>query len=89
MPLVRFTQNIQRHVKCPQQQVAGGCVRDVLNAYFKTNGSARGYVLDDDGSLRHHMAIFIDGKPVTDRQSLSDRVPHDGTVDVMQALSGG
>ena len=89
MPTVRFTQNIQRHVKCPQQAVAGGCVREVLNAYFQSNAPARGYVLDDDGSLRHHMAIFINGKPVTDRQSLSDAVPSDGTVDVMQALSGG
>lgn len=89
MPLVRFTQNIQRHVKCPQQKVTGQSVRDVLNAYFQANAAARGYVLDDDGSLRHHMAIFINGKPVMDRATLSDAVPSDGTVDVMQALSGG
>jgi sulfur-carrier protein len=89
MPLVRFTQNIQRHVSCPQQKVAGRSVRDVLNEYFQSNASARGYVLEDDGSLRHHMAIFINGKPVLDRASLSDAVPNDGTVDVMQALSGG
>jgi molybdopterin synthase sulfur carrier subunit len=89
MPRVRFTQNIQRHVTCPQQNVAGRSVRDVLEAYFQANGPARGYVLDDDGSLRHHMAIFIDGQPVRDRASLSDAVPDDGTIDVMQALSGG
>jgi len=46
-------------------------------------------VLDDQGALRKHMAIFIDGEPVLDRKELADAVPPDGTVDIVQALSGG
>jgi hypothetical protein len=46
-------------------------------------------VLDDQHALRRHIAIFVDGRPLSDRTTLSDAVTADGTVDVMQALSGG
>jgi hypothetical protein len=89
MPLVRFTQNIQRHVACPPREVEGVSLRAALEAYFAGNPAARGYVLDDQGALRKHMAIFINGEPVLDRKELADAVPADGTVDIVQALSGG
>jgi hypothetical protein len=89
MPHVRFTQNIQRHIKCPARTVDGSSVRQVLEAYFAGNQGARGYVLDDQGALRKHMAIFINGEPVLDRIKLADKVPADGTIDIVQALSGG
>lgn len=89
MPQVRFTQSIQRHVACPPRQIRGATLRAVLDGYFATNPTARGYVLDDQGALRKHMAIFIDGQPIHDRTTLSDAVREQGTVDVVQALSGG
>jgi hypothetical protein len=89
MPQIRFTQAIQRHVACPPGKVEGASLRQVLDAYFGGNPMARGYVLDDQGALRKHMAIFINGQPVQDRTKLADAVPADGTVDVVQALSGG
>ncbi len=89
MPTVRFTQNIQRHVVCPTLEVPGGTVRDVLNGYFSIHQQARGYVLDDQGRLRHHMAIFIDGAQLLDRAHLTDPVPAGARVDLVQALSGG
>ena len=89
MPTVRFTQNIQRHVPCPTQEVAGATVREAIENYFRTNEKARGYVLDDQGKLRHHMAAFIDGKQIQDRDNLSDAVPGGATIDLVQALSGG
>jgi hypothetical protein len=89
MPLVRFTQNIQRHVPCPDLEVAGGTVREVLEAYFSRNGQARGYVLDDRDSLRRHMAVYVDGRPLADTRDLSDPVTEESTLDVIQALSGG
>ena len=89
MPTVRFTQNIQRHVPCPTMEVPGETVRQVLEGYFATIPLARGYVLDDQGALRKHMAIFINGEPVLDRAQLADLVPPGGVLDVVQALSGG
>jgi molybdopterin synthase sulfur carrier subunit len=89
MPTVRFTQNIQRHVACPTREAAGATVREVIEDYFRTNERARSYVLDDQGKLRRHMAAFINGRQITDRDALSDPVPEDAVVDVVQALSGG
>ena len=89
MPLIRFTQNIQRHVPCPPREVEGATARAALEAYFAGNPAARGYVLDDQGALRKHMAIFINGEPALDRKNLGDAVPANGTIDIIQALSGG
>ncbi len=60
-----------------------------MEAYFTANPSARGYVLDDQGGLRKHMVIFVDGRQITDRIGLTDLVPQNGLVEVIQALSGG
>jgi molybdopterin synthase sulfur carrier subunit len=89
MPTVRFTQNIQRHVACPTREVEGTTVREVLDSYFGLHEQARGYVLDDQSRLRQHMAIFINGNQLRDRDELSDRVPPDAVLDLVQALSGG
>jgi hypothetical protein len=89
MPTVRFTHNIQRHVACPPREVSGRTLRDALDDYFKSNEAARGYVLDDQGRLRHHMAAFIDGRQIRDREAMSDSVPDDAVIDVVQSLSGG
>lgn len=89
MPTVRFTRNIQRHVACPTEQVEGATLAAALDAYFASHGPARGYVLDERGRLRHHMAAFIDGRQIEDRTALSDPVGSDAVIDIVQALSGG
>jgi hypothetical protein len=89
MPTVRFTAAIQRHVACPPLVVTGATVREVLDAYFRENTAARGYVFDERGRLRHHMAAFVDGRQLRDRDALSDAVGDDAVVDVVQSLSGG
>jgi hypothetical protein len=89
MATVRFTQNIQRHVPCPTRDIAGSTLREVLNEYFRENLRARGYVLDEQGKVRQHMIVFIDGEMALDRERLSDPVKENSLVDVIQALSGG
>ena len=89
MPTVRFTRNIQRHVECPTEEVVGTTLAMALESYFGSHGPARGYVLDDCGRLRHHMAAFIDGRQIEDRTGLSDPVGTDAVIDIVQALSGG
>lgn len=89
MPRIAFTQNIQRHVECPPGEFPGATVRDVLDAAFADNEKARGYVLDERGAVRKHMVIFLDGRPIRDRDTLSDGVKSESVIYVMQALSGG
>ncbi len=89
MATIRFTRNIQRHTECPDDDVCGDSVRVVLDGYFAQRERARGYVLDEQGALRKHMAIFVNGRQITDRQHLTDPLGSEDVVDIMQALSGG
>jgi molybdopterin synthase sulfur carrier subunit len=86
---VHVTPNLQRHVATESASVSGHTVAEVLQAYFPQYPALRGYVLEDSGALRRHMTIFVDGIAIQDRQNLSDPVPVDGEVFIMQALSGG
>ncbi len=89
MATVAFTANIQRHVACPAVDVPGNTVREVLEAVFAVNPNARSYVLDDQGALRRHMTIYVDGVIITDRVRLTDPVRETSSIYVFQALSGG
>ncbi len=89
MSKVVFTPNIQRHVACPQVEAAGATVGEVLTNVFANNPQARSYVLDDQGGLRRHMSIFLDGQLISDRARLSDPVSETSSIYVFQALSGG
>jgi molybdopterin converting factor small subunit len=89
MPRVVFTSNLQRHVSCPETQVAAGTVRTALQQVFAAQPQARGYVLDEQGHLRKHVVIFVDGQRVRDRELLSDPVRDSSEVYVLQALTGG
>jgi hypothetical protein len=69
--------------------VSGSTLRAALDDYFQDNRRARGYVLDEQGRVRQHMVVFIDGEMVRDRDGLSDAVEPESVIDVIQALSGG
>ena len=89
MARVVFAPALQRHVVCPPAEAAGSSVREVLEGALSANPRARGYILDDQGALRKHMVIFIDGRLIRDRSGLSDGVEAGTHIYVMQSLSGG
>lgn len=89
MPRVSFTANLERHVACPPATVAGGTVRDALDAVFAQNPRLRSYILDEQGRLRRHMNLFVNDRAVHDREGLSDAVGPEDEIHVFQALSGG
>jgi hypothetical protein len=86
---VFFTQNLARHVRCPEEEVAGATLRSVLDGYFARHPHARSYILDERGGLRAHVVVFVGGARASDREALGDAVAPDAEVWVMQALSGG
>ena len=89
MPRVFFTPNLQRHISFPPSCVDGDTVGAVLGILFSENPRLRNYILDDQGRLRKHVLVFIDGELIRDRTSLSDPVPEDAEIFVTHALSGG
>jgi sulfur-carrier protein len=89
MSRVVFTSNLQRYVPCPECDVAAGTVGGALEQVFRDNPPLRDYVLDEQGHLRRHVTVFIDGRRIVDRRRLSDPVKPQSEIYVLQALSGG
>lgn len=89
MARVAFTANLQRHISCPDQQAPGNTLRAVLDHVFAVHPALRPYVLDDQGRVRRHVAIYLNDACVADREHLSDPVGDTDEVFVFQALSGG
>jgi hypothetical protein len=89
MPQVHFTPNLSRHTDCPTSEIAAATVAELLHRYFEKWPDARGYVLDDQGHVRKHIKVFVDGRNLRDRACLSDPLQPDSEVHVFQALSGG
>ena len=84
-----FAASIQRHIAVPEREVTATSVDEALAAAFADEPRLRGYILDDQGALRRHLAVFVDGRPVRDRRRLSDPVDERSRIYVVQALSGG
>ena len=89
MPTVRFTATLARHRPAGALEAEGATVAEVLDAALGDDPLLRGYVLDEQGRLRKHVNIFVDGAMVADRLRLSDPVTPGSEIYVLQALSGG
>jgi sulfur-carrier protein len=89
MPTVSFTSALRRFLPVPATQVEGMTVGEALAAVFASRPALRGYVLDDQGAVRRHVAIYVNGEPVRDRGQMTDPVGTQDEIYVFQALSGG
>ena len=89
MANIYFTQNLARHTQCPAARLEAGTVAELLESYFATWPAVRDYVLDNQGEVRHHVKVLVDGRNVRDRKKLTDNLNPDSEVYVFQALSGG
>ena len=67
MPTVSFTQNLQRHLACDTATVGGATLAEALDEVFKNNPAMRGYILDDQGQVRKHVAIYLNNQTIADR----------------------
>jgi molybdopterin converting factor small subunit len=89
MPTISFTPALKRFLAAPIAEVEASTVGDAFDAVFAARPTLRGYVLDDQGALRRHVIVYVNGQPVNDRVGLSDPVGPRDEIYVFQALSGG
>jgi sulfur-carrier protein len=89
MAMVHFTARLGALVPTENAETGGETVRDVLERVFSQNAQARGYVLDEQGRLRQHVCIFLDGERLAHETALEAAVGRKSEIYVMQALSGG
>jgi hypothetical protein len=67
----------------------GDTLAAALDSVFARHPQLRGYVLDEHGGVRHHVAIFLDGSAVGDKRNLRIPVVESTEIYILQALSGG
>ncbi len=90
MPRIEFTSQLAQHVECPpEQQVEAPTLQEALELLFDEYPRLRDYVMDEQGALRPHIALFIDGEMLQERDIREVPLASGSEVFVMQALSGG
>ena len=89
MARVRFTSHLTRHRPAPTIEADGATVGEVLERGMAGDDLLKSYVLDEQGRLRKHVSIYLDGQVIRDRLRLSDPVAPGSEIYVLQALSGG
>ena len=89
MAFIALTPHLQSHVDVDRREISGATVREALDSLFAENPRLKGYLLEDNGAVRKHVAVFLNGESVKDRAKLTDPLPPDGEIFIMQALSGG
>jgi len=89
MPTVEFAPALTRHVPCPPRQVAGATLRAALDNAFQTAPALKSYVLDEQGAVRKHVAVFVNARMIASRTQLDIALDPQDKVMVIQALTGG
>jgi sulfur-carrier protein len=89
MPSVTFAPALTRHVPCPPQDVRAASVRAALDAAFAAAPALKGYVLDEQGGVRKHVAVFVNGDMLRRDTALDRGLERGDRVMVIQALTGG
>ena len=67
----------------------GASVREAFEALFARHPVLRGYVLDEQGRIRRHVAVFVGGSALPHASDLSEALAPNAEVHILQALSGG
>jgi molybdopterin synthase sulfur carrier subunit len=89
MATVEFTPNLSRQTTAVRCEAPGNTVAEVLATVFDQVPTLKGYLVDDQGAVRQHVVIFLDGIAIKDRRHLTDPTQPESEIFVMQALSGG
>lgn len=101
MTTITFAKAFRRHVECPDVELDASppdasatdatatTLGTILGGYFDRHPAVRTYVLDDEGAIRRHVTVFVDGTQIDHRRGLDAPVGAASTVHVFQALSGG
>ena len=90
MAHVRFTRHLLRYFpELSETRLEAATVASLIAELDRRYPGLAAYLVDDQGSLRQHVNVFVDDEMVRDRLALSDTLSKDSTVYVMQALSGG
>ena len=86
MAVVRLRGPLKRHAgDRAEHRVDGATVIELLRVIESRNPAMDGWILDETGSIRRHINVFVNGELGDADTSVED----DDRVDVLPAISGG
>ena len=71
------------------QEFEGTSIKEIIASIEAIYPGMQNYLLEEDGTLRKHVNIFVRDEMMTDRDTLSDTLSEGDEVLIFQALSGG
>lgn len=91
MAQIKFTRHLQRFFPTLQtiEEVDGHTVAEIVARLDQRFPGLAGYLIDEQGSLRQHVNIFLGQNLIQDRRTLQDPVAKQDQLFIFQALSGG
>lgn len=90
MVKVKFTSALKQFFPdLSTQELEGASIKELISSIESIYPGMQDYLLEEDGSLRKHVNIFVRDEMMVDRHSLSDTLIDGDDVLIFQALSGG
>ena len=90
MAIIKFTRNLNRYYPnlgpvSSEKQTLMGVLQDA-NERFP---GIIDYILDERGSIRKHVHVFVGNNAIQDRDNVGIEIDKGADIYIMQALSGG
>lgn len=90
MPTVEFTDVLRRFFpELQPMQTEEGSLYDIVARLDQHYPGLRNYVLDDQGNVRKHVAIAVNGAFVREKAARTILLDANANLLILQALSGG
>lgn len=89
MARIAFTSHLRSVGPSELAHYRGATVAEMLDAVAADYPLLKDYVLDDQGWVRRHIAIFVDGVMQPRETALAVPLNETSEVYILQALSGG
>ncbi len=89
MARICFTSHLRAVGPTDSARYDGATLAEVLAAVAQDFPRLPSYIFDDQGKIRQHIAVFIDGLIQPRESALTLHLREDSEIHILQALSGG
>ena len=86
---VALTANLQKYFPRSKFEIEASSVKELLRKMDAERPHFSSYIVEDNGAIRKHVNLFIDGEVVRDKSHVDIPLKAGSQVHIMQALSGG
>jgi molybdopterin converting factor small subunit len=87
---VKFTSALKQFFPdLSEQELESTSIKEIITSIESIYPGMQDYLLEEDGSLKKHVNIFVRDEMMVDRHRLSDTLTDGDEVLIFQALSGG